>query len=435
MTTTLKSTTGKSYTILKKIAQGGQGAVAKARCNETGAIVAAKLLNTMSPEQLRPMKVRLESIIDVSDKLPPVFVLPREIIESPKLGYVMDFVDDHVPLESVLSRREINKSLEEYSFSKRVQTCFRLAQGFKELHTRGLCYADISWSNVLVNCRTGSAKIIDNDNLDGTGRAQANILGTPWFIAPELISQKQSTPCIYTDYHALATLIYYILVMDHPLIGDRVAADSQENEEIWLSSKAVFVHDDKDRSNRSQFGELFNRLPMELRQLFRKSFGPGLIRPTERVPNGKWMTALMRTIDEMSECSSCGERNFYPESEDMDKCIYCSNGAVHKPMLLSFRHDGRTVRKSVLPGAKILAHHWQKDAEFDLRKSGFVGVIMVQKGTGYVYKNVSTHHQYASYEDEVHQIGPSRSILIRPGMEFNFGASRSVTAIVERPLP
>jgi DNA-binding helix-hairpin-helix protein with protein kinase domain len=432
MPKTLTSSSGRKYKILKPVAQGAQGRVYKAECVATGDVVALKLVNVAQGSSRPEVVRRLSAIRDAADDLPPIFVLPTDILADGQVGYVMEFISDYTPLESVLAARDVAQSLRDFTYAKRLRACYRLASGFKELHTRGMYYADISWANVLVNCKTGEAKIIDNDNLDPTGRAAATIIGTPWFIAPELISKAKRNPDAFTDYHSLATLLYYILVIDHPLIGDRVAAAPQEQEEELLSKNAVFTQHPTDRTNSSQFGGLYGRLPSSLRQLFEQAFTKGLTQPTERVANGKWMSCLMQVIDELSECNNCGAKNFYPEDGTMYRCISCGRKMVQRPLLLEFRHPGRSVRKAVLRGARILAHHWRQNSEFDIGKDGIGAVIWFQEGTGYVLQNTLQQQIYASYGDLNYAIDPGKYIALTPGMQLRFGHN-GVPATVVRP--
>jgi DNA-binding helix-hairpin-helix protein with protein kinase domain len=431
MATTFRSTTGRSYTAIKPIAAGAQGRVYKARDEHSGDIVAVKILNRMSGPEGQSMQARLEAIASQGKKLPKVFVLPNEIISTPRLGYAMPLVKDHQPLEAILSNRDVSAAVRQFPYFKRLQACYRLADGFRALHTRGMYYADISWANVLANTDRGSVHIIDNDNLDPTGKAEASIIGTPWFIAPELISKQKRNPDSHTDYHSLATLIYYILVLDHPLIGDRVAADSQENEEAWLSRKALFVHHPTDKSNRSKYSGLHARLPQRLRNLFEQSFVLGLNAPNERVPDGKWMRVLMEIIDEMIPCPKCGERTFLPSRHSNTACFYCGAANLKHPGFLCFDHKGHILRKALVDGASILAHHWRLDAEFDLSPEGRVARILAHPKKGLVLENLGKQAIYATRDGTTFVVEPQQKIQLLTGLQLNFGAGGVTASVVD----
>ena len=431
MAKTISSATGRRYNVIKPIAEGAQGRVFKAQDERTGDIVAIKLLNRMTGPASQVMQARLEAIANQGKRLPKVFVLPNDIIVSPRLGYAMPLVKDHKPLEAILSNRDVAGAIREFPYFKRFQTCYRLADGFRALHTRGMYYADISWANVLASTERASVHIIDNDNLDPSGKVEATIIGTPWFIAPELISKQKRNPDAHTDYHSLATLIYYILVLDHPLIGDRVAADSQENEEAWLSRKALFVHHPSDKGNRSKYSGLYSRLPHRIRSLFEQSFVSGLQSPAERVTDGKWMRVLSEIIDEMIPCPRCNERTFLPSRHVGDSCFYCGATHLPAPKFICFDHKGHTLRKAIVHGANILAHHWRLDAEFDMRPEGRAARIEKHDKRGMVLENLGKHPIYATRGGANFVVEPGEKIQLLTGLQLSFGPNGVTATVVD----
>ncbi len=426
----VQTTSGRKYRVLQKISQGAQGIVFRTQCLKTDEIVALKILNKMSVQESGSMITRLQQIEEQGDHLPREFVLPQHIVEHPRVGYVMPFVRRHEPLERLLALRDISRSLVEFSYLKRLQVCYQLASAFRELHTRGMYYADISWTNILVNPKTGSVRIIDNDNLDPTGRASARIIGTPWFIAPELVSRRKSNPDQFTDYHSLATLIYFILVLDHPLIGDHVAQDSQDNEEEWLGKKALFVHHPQDKRNTSSFGGLYKFAHPTIQGLFQDAFVKVLHAPQQRVPNGKWMRGLLDVMDQMVNCPSCNQKALFLDKQNASYCFVCGTNRINRPPLIEFYRDGQTVRKACIPGAKIRGHHWRKGGEFDLGTDSIAGTVMRHETHGLALKNTSNRTIYAQYKGETYSVPPRASIKIRPEMTLNFGPGSLQSCIV-----
>ena len=431
MDNTLTSISGRKYRVIKRISQGAQGIVWKAICESSGKTYAIKILNKLDPIESVELRKRLELIEAQVEHLPSVFVLPKDIITKPRLGYTMELVKEHRPLDSVLSERDVRNSLSSFPYKRRLQVCYRLAAAFRKLHTRGMYYADISWANVLVNTDTGSIRIIDNDNLDPTGEAKATILGTPLFIAPELVAHRKSNPDQYTDYHSLATLIYYLLVFDHPLIGDHVAADSQDNEELWLGDKALFVHNTNDRSNSSEYGGLYYNLPKLLQKQFQTAFIKGLSCPEERIPDGKWMRCIMQVLDEMIPCSKCGRKIFYHGLGQPLECIYCNHISVTRPLFLNFAHDGNVVRKALIPNATIRAHHWKWGAEFDMNQKHAIAKVLTHDHYGPVLMNTSNRLFYAEYDMETYVINPNNKIKLQNGLRIKFGPNSVEATVVE----
>lgn len=108
--------------------------------------------------------------------------------------------------------------------------CLKLARAVRRLHAAGLAHSDLSYKNVLVDPISGNSCIIDADELVVPGKYDAGVLGTPDFIAPEVMETKglkigdpnKKLPSIATDRHALAVLIYMYLLNRHPLRGGKV---------------------------------------------------------------------------------------------------------------------------------------------------------------------------------------------------------------------
>jgi serine/threonine protein kinase len=92
--------------------------------------------------------------------------------------------------------------------------CIQIARAVKRLHAAGLAHSDLSYKNVLVDPKSGKANIIDCDGLVVPGLFPPDVVGTPDFIAPEVLETRslkigdpnKKLPSIQTDRHALAVL-------------------------------------------------------------------------------------------------------------------------------------------------------------------------------------------------------------------------------------
>ena len=110
-----------------------------------------------------------------------------------------------------------------------LRICLQLSRGVRRLHAAGLAHSDLSYRNCLIDPKSGSACIIDIDGLVVPGLFPPDVLGTPDFIAPEVVSSfalkdrsKRVLPSRSTDLHALAVLIYLYFLHRHPLRGDKI---------------------------------------------------------------------------------------------------------------------------------------------------------------------------------------------------------------------
>lgn len=237
-----------------------------------------------------------------------------------------------------------------------VSISIKIARAVKRLHAAGLAHSDLSYKNVLVDPVTGSASIIDIDGLVVPGKFPPDVIGTPDFIAPEVVStqklprgdQAKKLPSIATDRYALAVLIYMYLLYRHPLRGDKVHdQDPATDEMLGMGSKALFVEHPVDARNRIKVKNVKpSELPWKdtskipytvtgpyLVPLFDKAFIEGLHDPSKRPTADDWDTALVKTIDLIQPCQNpaCDQKWYVFDNSSKPKCPFC--GTQHKGRL------------------------------------------------------------------------------------------------------
>ena len=244
-----------------------------------------------------------------------------------------------------------------------------LSRAVRRLHAAGLAHSDLSYKNVLVDPISGGACIIDIDGLVVPGRFPPDVVGTPDFIAPEVImtnhlkkdDPNRKLPSIYTDRHALAVLIYMYLLYRHPLRGDKVHdMDPQKDEELSMGTNAVFVEHPTNTSNRIKTA---NAKPSELpwkdtakipylvtgpylSPLFRSAFIDGLHDPMKRPTADDWEVALVKTIDLIQPCQnqSCEQKWYVFDNSTKPTCPFCGTpykGKLPVLNLYSSRKEGQ----------------------------------------------------------------------------------------------
>src|SRR3954452_6732203 len=139
------------------------------------------------------------------------------------------------------------------SFRALATAGLELADSYLQLHARGLCYRDISFGNVFFDPESGDVLICDNDNVAVDGSATAGVLGTPRFMAPEVV-RGEVLPSTQTDLYSLAVLLFYMLTVHHPLEGAREAAirclDLPAMTRLY-GTEPLFIFDPRDASNRA----------------------------------------------------------------------------------------------------------------------------------------------------------------------------------------
>ena len=265
-----------------------------------------------------------------------------------------------------------------------------ISRAVRRMHAAGLAHSDLSYKNVLIDPVTGSACVIDVDGLVVPGKYPPDVVGTPGFIAPEVVmtnhlskeDPKRFLPSIATDKHALAVLIYMYLLYRHPLRGGKIhdMDDPQKDENMGMGEKALFVEHPTDQSNQVKSNQLQpSQLPWAdpsrisyqvtgpyLTELFNKSFIEGLHEPSKRPSANDWETALVKTVDLIQPCqnAACSQKWYVFDNTTQPKCPFCNTPFTGKLPILnlysarqqgSYRPDNH--RLMVWTGQSLFAWH------------------------------------------------------------------------------
>lgn len=242
--------------------------------------------------------------------------------------------------------------------------CIKIARAVRRLHFAGLSHSDLSYNNVLVDPVTGNACIIDADELVVPGKFPPGVIGTPDFIAPEVMETKslsvenpnKKLPSIDTDKHALAVMIYMYLLNRHPLRGGKVwSTDPAEDEELSMGKNAVFIEHPTNNINRVKIKDLDkSQLPQGdptkmpyticgpyLKELFDKAFIEGLHNPSKRPTAAQWETALVKTADLVQPCQNpnCEAHWYVFDNSKQPKCPFCGKEYKGKLPVLNFYYS------------------------------------------------------------------------------------------------
>ena len=242
-----------------------------------------------------------------------------------------------------------------------IKVCLKIARAVKRMHAAGLAHSDLSYRNVLVDPVNGNACIIDVDGLVVPGKYPPDVVGTPDFIAPEVVmtthldklDPKRKLPQRTTDAHALAVLIYLYLLYRHPLRGAKVhdMTDEMRDESLTMGERALFVEHPIDGSNRINLASVKpSALPWAdtakipytvtgpyLSPLFLQAFVAGLHDPSMRPSANDWETALVKTVDLIQPCTnpSCDQKWFVFDNTTKPHCPFCGTTFSHKLPVLN----------------------------------------------------------------------------------------------------
>lgn len=277
------------------------------------------------------------------------------------LGYLM-------PLRSAEAVAAMEHVAGRFSIGLRqvLRACFFLSEAFQALHSKGLCYKDISLSNLFLVPSSGEVLICDNDNVEVNGMNRGLALGTPGFMAPEVLL-GQAQPSSGSDLFSLAVLMFWLLTRSDPLKGRLElpirCLDMAARRRLY-GEDPVFVFDPEDLRNRPDpilhqaALRTWPIYPPELQRLFQRSFGEGLRDPARRTLTSAWLQVLAATLDRQQRCPHCGQEVFAPEQTPGDAPYRCWDCGGPLPESARLWIGDRSV--FIQPGNELHRHHFDR---------------------------------------------------------------------------
>jgi Protein kinase domain len=277
-----------------------------------------------------------------------LFCWPTGIVVAPQFGvlapaYAPNFFFAEGPWQgkekegrwfSSPKLRRMLPAAERGNWANYLQLCLLMARAVRKLHLTGLAHSDLSSKNVLIDPAGGRCAIIDIDSLVVPDVFVPDVLGTPGYIAPEVLATQhldfhdraRKLPSNLTDLHALAVLIYEYLLRRHPLRGPKVnGATAEEDEFQSMGPRALFIEHPTDDSNRvADLSVRCEQLGTYLPALFQRAFVAGLHNPPARPGADEWESALERSRDLLLPCGNptCDEKWFLL-GDDSPRCPWC----------------------------------------------------------------------------------------------------------------
>ncbi len=417
----VRSHTGKGYMIREFLGSGGQGEVFKAA--EGGKEYAVKWYypHTATEKQLALIK-KLIAVGPPNDR----FLWPLELLTDDRtkgFGYVMKLRDPNFKGIVALMKRKI-----EPSFYALTVAAIQMVDSFEKLHNKGLCYRDISFGNVFMNPRTGDVFICDNDNVTHEKKADKSILGTPRFMAPEIV-RGDSLPDVQTDLFSLSVLLFYMFMVHHPLEGKQEASikcfDLPAMRKLY-GTNPVFIFDPMNSTNRPVKGlhdnatVFWDLYPVFFKDAFTRSFTKGLRRfNSARMTEAQWKDALIRLKNSILKCS-CGAENFY-DLQDVragrSKGCWACKTDLKIPARIKVGKDIIILNEFT----KIFAHHVSRDRLIDFHKP-LGQVIRNPKNRDQIgIRNLSEGDWHVKTKDgRALQVGRGRSVNLDIVTEIKF---------------
>jgi hypothetical protein len=206
------------YEILGAAGHGSMGNVYKARDQETGEVVALKLL-----------KPEIASDQAMMDRFKNELLFARKIThknvcrvhEFNRLGGIaytsMEFVEGE-SLRSALNR------VGSFPFRKTLDLVLQICSGLKEAHAQGIVHRDLKPENIMIDAQ-GNVKIMDFGiarSMEAVTKLTGSMVGTPAYMAPEQVAGK---PVDYrTDIYSLGLILYEMFTRAAAFRADNAVA-------------------------------------------------------------------------------------------------------------------------------------------------------------------------------------------------------------------
>lgn len=352
---------GHKYHLIKKIAEGGQGAVYRTQHKDL--VVKRELKNGLPVPASEDMCQLFLSL-----RLLPIpqglnITLPLAVLKEDS-GYVMQLMDEMQSFRAAFSAVPENDAAENEwitqvksqntdlgaicsnliahgGMRRFLQAHLHAAVLMAQLHAAGLVYCDFSANNVFISRDVNFCHVwlIDADNLDIQEETRKRIIYTPGIGAPELCDPEERAGCTFSsDCHAFAAVFFQQLTHHHPFEGKLF---EEQIEELGALEEAEFcrdrgdypwVFDTEDDSNVWEEGAFYRALlPDGIWEILDKTFESGLFKPSLRPSMAEWSYELARSLDVLVCCPHC-QMEYY---EAQLKCPWCDH--VHPQLVLSAR--------------------------------------------------------------------------------------------------
>ncbi|KAK5215956.1 Protein kinase [Exophiala xenobiotica] len=217
-----------SYSKQKKIGQGASGSVYVARVRESATSgVARELYRTHGPKgqvAIKQMDLRnqprkeliVNEIIVMKDSKHPNIVNFLDSFlqeQNNELWVVMEFMEGGALTDII----DNNPVITEDQIST---ICLETCKGLAHLHSQDIIHRDIKSDNVLLD-RVGNVKITDFGfcaKLTESKSKRATMVGTPYWMAPEVVKQKEYGPKV--DIWSLGIMAIEMIESEPPYLNE-----------------------------------------------------------------------------------------------------------------------------------------------------------------------------------------------------------------------
>lgn len=323
---------GQKITVIEELGAGGQGTVYRVKVNGSNEEYALKWYFRGCIDA--PKKFYNHLAENIADGAPSgAFIWAKQLtgyVEGETFGYIMRIIPRRFKSLALFLTARVRFA----NVRAMVNAGLNIAAAIQKLNEKGYSYKDLNDDNIFVDPNDGKVLICDTDNVTREGNL-TNIIGKPNYIAPEVL-RGEKMPDRYTDRHALAVILFMLLVGDHPLAGKRTVVPilTDRLDKKFFGTEPLFIFDDKDRSNAPHPAlhrnalTMWKFLPSFMKDFFRRAFSQevllhGATNPARRPNCQEWINALMCLKSSIARCPKCGAEMFL-ESKQATTCYGCN---------------------------------------------------------------------------------------------------------------
>lgn len=203
------------YELERLVASGGMGEVWRARDRVLGRTVAVKLLkDELMQDGRATQRFRREAMTAASITHPRMANVYDYVDVDGCRGIVMEYVEGETLADRLAREGRIGQG-EAGAIARAVLEALEVA------HASGIIHRDIKPGNILLGANGdvkvadfGIARALGDSTVTGTG----STMGTPHYIAPELVQGAPASPA--SDLYAVGAVLYEMLTGCRPFDGD-----------------------------------------------------------------------------------------------------------------------------------------------------------------------------------------------------------------------
>ncbi|MCH5165491.1 MAG: serine/threonine protein kinase [Clostridiales bacterium] len=356
---------GHEYELGEKLGGGMEGSVFVSKDRPEFVI---KLINTAhmgnrAKLELREHLMWLKNTIGANNDLKNKLAVPKALVEGDDIGYIMYRATEHDSLKSYITFPSDIQQFEQwyklnYKLKKRLQIASYLFNSLELIHISGLLFTDLSPNNIMVHKNKNNLVFIDTDNMRRKRDSYLSVVGTDGYMAPEIYIglnemnkkinsvefDKSELPksgrlSIESDVFSAAVIVFQLLTLQHPFIGDAVEDGTAEDETAALRCETDYIlHKNKSNISSTPFVQLFDKCQIvtpKIRDLFYRTFVDGKNNPYLRPTAIEFAEAFDEAQDLLASCEKCGSDFMYlPETENL--CWDCENRTERRVVLQIF---------------------------------------------------------------------------------------------------